>query len=261
MQKQFWFGILLSVVIFAGCGTIPKEDLYFHRRLPGIHRVVILPPHVEVNEETFQGQTNMIYQKSEEVSEQLVQMLSDEFRSRGLEVVVLKNNDLRLEKEGLADDLGLLLNKYGDDLAAVHQNFEGARTYWDEFPLSVGAAVNPFVEITGTDALVFAWATGNRRSKGRHQKDVLKQTAVIAGTFGIVIPAWKKLPSFLHVALVDGDNGDFLWANFTEAWESFDIVDSWALQVKLNELLSSLPDPRYFPTSSSAPVPNPERPE
>lgn len=233
----------MLVLNLAGCATANVEEpVYFHRRFPEIHKILILPPRINVSEKTFQKDSNALLRESKQASEIAAQAVRAELNQRGFETKYYPEGDSFYKADPqLTKDLVGVLEKYENSTQDILTHFQGERTFWDEFPVSLGLDVNPLVDAAEADALLFVWGFSSGRSSGKFISDVVKNTAVVMGTFGMVYPEWKDYPALLNIALVDGDNGDILWANFTGIGQSFDLDRQAENSRKVKELFLNYP--------------------
>lgn len=232
------FVMLTSLV--TGCSTVRKHP-NFNKRSAEIQRVSVVSPEVSIQWVVFKGDNKPLFDESREASKTAFSALQEQFEKRGYEVSPLVITKDRLQKNPeLERELGRLKEKYAALVKDVHEQYV-KKGKWDNFKLSLGSDVNQFADLMGADALVFATGSGFTKSGGEITKDVAKSVLIAAATLGSLVVVYYTASSQVDISVVDADNGDILWHNFSDPQRGYNLTKAKDVSGAVKQILGQYP--------------------
>jgi hypothetical protein len=236
-----WILLAVCVGALSGCGTIRKHPT-FEKRSAEVAAVAVMPPDVLLQRIVFKGDNEVLYKESDAAKRVLSDALRGEFAKRGYDARVFElTKDLRKEYPEVSSDWSKLTDKYNERVKDVQNQFV-AKMKYDGFKLSLGADVNPFADHASADVLVFMVAAGYINSTGENTKNFFKSILVGVGSLGSYVPIYNNFGGAMHVTVVDGDNGDLLWHNFSPPNLAYNMTKEKDLRKMVRATLKGYPD-------------------
>ncbi|MBI4549309.1 MAG: hypothetical protein HY714_00070 [Candidatus Omnitrophica bacterium] len=250
-QLRRWFALAACLAVLSGCGTIRKHP-NFDQRSAEIAVVSVMPPDVLLQRIVFKGDNEVMYRESESAKKILSDALRGAFAGRGYEAKPFEiTKALRKKYPEVSTDWSKLTDKYNERVKDVQTQFVAKMKYAD-FKLSLGADVNPFADHASADVLVFMVAAGYINSAGENTKNFFKSILVGVGSLGSYVPIYNSFGGAMHVTVVDGDNGDLLWHNFSPPTLAYNLTDEKALRKMVQATLKGFPDRKAAAVSPGA---------
>ncbi|GEM_PF-4999771 len=233
-----WMGMLL--VLVSGCGTIRKHP-DFNTRAPEIRKVAVMPPQIVIERVAFKGNNELLYDEMQAAEKKVRADLENEFQKRQYAVNAFEiNESLKAQDPEVGTEWGKLKEKYAHLVADFCNQFAAKMKYKD-FRLSLGSDVNSFADRTGADVLIFSTGSGFVNSGGENTKNFTKSLLIGVLSGGRMIPIYNTHGGTIHVSVVDGDNGEILWHNFTPANKVYDLTDGDSIHKMIHSVLAKYP--------------------
>lgn len=237
--------ILAAGVLVSGCGTVRKHPR-FDQRAREIQTVTVMPPDVMIERIVFKGDNESLFRQSAGAAKTLADQIRAEFERRGYEVHVFEwSKKMRRSHPDLAYEWSRLRDRHAG-LARDVQTLFAAKSKYDDFRLTLGPAVNPFADLEDADILVFSGASGFVSSGGEKTKNFMKSLLMTTAALGSAVYLEENYGGAGHMSVVDGDNGDILWHNFTIPDQRYDLTKEGPLRKMSRTLAAGYPARRSF---------------
>lgn len=201
--------------IFAGCTTTIRLNPHFQERREKIKTIGAIPGEAEITFVKFKGDNERMREEEARVCRDIEEAVREELVKQGFTVSDQRitidsgsasslNEDERFKLTALQKAADLTFGKLYDKPA-----------YSSACTLSVGAEaeVNTFADKLKSDAVVFVRMAGFRKSGGQQSADMTKTCLIAALSLGSSVVVYYPEGGAMMVMLVDGNNGEVLWAN------------------------------------------------
>ena len=232
-QKFVKLIVILGIVVLSGCSQTTVRMHQDHAEVAkNIQSVVIIPAHVEVEQWNFDGDNEILADKSQQIREEIRAIATKRLKAEKLEVV-----DFDFATRISQDD------EFAYSITKVKESWEVAKEELYEkglisekekanFQSSLGDILNVIANETGADAALLLHYSGFEKSEGMIAKDVASSVLVGVLTLGAVVPIQATQGSFIDVALVDTVAGKIIWSNRKHST----IADSSNAEIAFKEL-------------------------
>jgi hypothetical protein len=204
-------------VLLTACAaqTTVRQHADFATRRAAIQSVAVLPPDISAVLLVFKGDNQPLTAEVEKVSRDLPVSLKQELTIRGLTAT-----SIDLAGEQADADLRLACSQAQQSFNTVIRDMYANGVVMKEseafkYKASLGPQVSELADRLGVDALLFAQYAEFHKSEGEVASDVTKSVLIFAVTLGSVIAVSPVYGATLQAALVDGSNGEVLWADTT----------------------------------------------
>ena len=230
-------------VVFAlnvsGCATY-KVHPEFKDRQKNIKSLAIMPAKIEAYMLTFQGDRKMLSELVPVMEKTTMEQMEKILSEKGYEIrkCDLSENTLS-KKPDLRTALFHVNELFEKQLKDIEKNKKSKFTY------GLGSEVNTFANLADSDILVFVKEDGIKKSAGEIAKDIAKGAVLTAACLlvgAVYIPIPQTAATVIHVAIVDGNDGDILWYNNNVLTPDVDPENQKQLASLIKSLLSPFPE-------------------
>lgn len=233
-------GVLITLIVFSGCSTIRKSP-NFERRASQIRTVAIMPADVAIQRVVFKGADETLFDEGKTASQKIAETLSVEMRKRGYEVKLLAmDSEILNQNPLLKEEVSKLRDRYATLVADVQKQYV-SKMKWGNFMLSLGSDVNQIVDAVGADVLIFSTGSGFVKSGGEISSDIAKTLLIGAASLGSVIYVAPSAGGQIFISIVDGDNGEMLWHNFSNPALQINLTHQSNVQKLVKTVMSRYP--------------------
>lgn len=245
MRTRRIFAAVISVVFalnISGCATYQVHP-EFKERHKNIRSIAFMPAQVEAYILTFQGDKKMLAKlipiMKQTTRKQLKETLSD--KGYGIRKCDLSENTLS-QNPDLRTALFHVNELFEKQLQDIAKHKKSKFTY------SLGSDVNTFANLADCDILVFVKEDGIKKSAGEIAKDVVKGAVLSAACLlvgAVYLPIPQTAATVVHIAIVDGNDGDILWYNNNVLTSNVDPENQKQLASLVKSLISPFPESLY----------------
>jgi len=211
-------GLLLIVVVAAGCAGTPKHNVRTHpdldEQLLDIDSVLIVTPAVTIEQINFADSNERLPALEEIIKKQLIDLARINLEARGFDVVDFDHEKAISEDEEFA----YAVTQAREGFEEVKQTLYGKNLTVEEraeIKVSVGTAVNLVSQKSGADAILLIHYIGLKKSGGSMAKDIA--IGVLVGLLTGQAPIAASESSYIELAFIDGVTGNVLWSNMLSA--------------------------------------------
>ena len=244
---------LFSLSVFAASCSTVRMSPNFQKRSAEIRTVAVADPDVSIQLMVFKGDNKPLFEESKAAVKTTKGAVIEEFKKRGYEVKPLVLTEKMIaENPDLPSELSKLKERYAALAQDVQKQYV-SKMEWNNFKLSLGSDVNQFADLVGADALVFVTGTGFRKSGGEIANDVAKSVLIAAASLGSLVVVYPSAAGTMDISIVDADNGDILWHNFSDRNRAYDFTKENALQGMVKQMLRLYPKRKALPKISEKP--------
>ncbi|MBI2962291.1 MAG: hypothetical protein HYY35_00925 [Deltaproteobacteria bacterium] len=202
----------LASAALSACVTTTRAHPELEARRSRIARAVVLPPDVSFKLITFEGDNPRLAAEEESAKRVLPGLIASRLRERGLTTLdldsagVAPGADVRFQATQLQ---GLFADAMGDLYRSLQMRADAAA----RVRRSLGSQASRVADPLGADVVALVHVEGFYKSGGEVAKDMAKSVMIGVLTLGTAVPVYPSKGAVLALALVDGSNGDVLWAN------------------------------------------------
>lgn len=218
-----FFILMTASLLLQGCSTVRKSG-NFTRRAAEVQKVAVVDPEVMITRLVFKGDNEILFDESAKASTVLREKMENDLASRGYDVVPFEITPAMLKKN---PDLKLVINRLKDTYEAKLGDVSDhwvRKLKWKDFDLTLGSDINIVADALNVDVLIFSSSAGFVKSGGEIAKSVAKSVFIAAGTLGTVVYVENQSAGQVHITMVDGDNGEFLWHNFSNPAMAYNLT-------------------------------------
>ena len=218
-----YFLLLFSCV---GPPSVFLRSPQLNEKIQPVHKIVLLPPEVEVYQLSAGGVSEKIGEWSKQARQNLVQSLQDLFNGqKNIDFEVINEDSLNKEQKVLITALNALYDAINTSLL-IHV-YGRAEDRFSEKIKNFDYSFGPDVQQLDrkADAYLFLSSIEYLPSAGRQ---ALQIGAVVVGALlgAIVVPTGDY--TLINVALVDAKTGDILWHNKLSSMGGFHLTSTKA---------------------------------
>ncbi len=208
--------LMLVALTLTSCSTV-RKSADFQKRLEEIKTVAVMDPDIAIERLVFKGDNETLYDESSAAGKQARHTVEEELTNKGFQVIPEQVIQDKLKQNpDVLLTLGKIKDRYSALLGDVQNHFV-KKMQWKDFNLSLTSEVNPLVDLLETDSLIFVSGSGFVNSGGETAGDLAKTLLIGAASLGSVLYVEPTAGGQVHISWVDGDNGNLLWHNFSNA--------------------------------------------
>ncbi len=205
--------ISIALLLISCAQTSVRHHQDFMHIAKTVDTVVIVPADVEIKLIKFDGDNELLEDKSKSLQLQLHSLAAKKLRTEGLRVI-----DFDFPKEIAKDpEFAYALTQAREAWVTAKEEMYARGMVPEEekanFQTNLGSVLNIIADKTDADAALLMQYTGFEKSKGVVAKDVASSVLIGILTMGAVIPVQATQGSFIDIALVDTASGKVIWAN------------------------------------------------
>jgi hypothetical protein len=214
---------LVLLLLVVGCTTTVRTHPELQARLPRIRKVALVPPRVSYTLVTFKGDNQQLFEEEDKARRELLSPLRAAVPStfdvnvldptpapsgEGAEAsvqpaVALEAPDASFASANVLDRFAVVV----DEIFKQPQITKGQARKLNR---TLGYQVSELASMAGADGVVLVKVQGWRKTRGERAKDIGLALLLAAGGISYYAPGSAVA---LQAVLVDGANGDVLWAN------------------------------------------------
>lgn len=231
----------LSLLFLAGCATTrTTHNVHFslvEDATPDVPaRIVVITPDITVSEISAGSVIEEVPEWSAHATQVVMSALKAYVAERpDVELVTLPDLDIK-ERALLKEFRALYDITSGSAFFATSLGGDAWQHKYARFDYTLGPGLEFLRERTGADAALFIVGEDYVSSAGR------VGTAVVGALLGVGVQLGH---SFLSFGVVDLDNGDLLWLNYTVAYASRNLRDHEDDAYMIEDLLEDFPGIEY----------------
>lgn len=205
---------ILAVVFASGCYTTARQHPDFAQRRAGISTVAVIPPEISVIQHVFKGDDKPLPEEEAKIRGCLPSIIERTLVKHGFTV-----KDANLDEKDFEEDPDLrfettqIKEAFNQALSEMYERDMMRKSKARKYERSLGPDVNQFADQADVDAIFFSKLNGFRKSKGERTRDYILAFAMAVAVGSYTVDAGPGHGASLYVGLVDGTNGDILWAN------------------------------------------------
>ncbi|WP_394172180.1 hypothetical protein [Thalassotalea litorea] len=207
--------IIVAVALWVtGCAqTSVRHHQDFEEVAKTVSTVVVLPADVEVELLTFDGENEMLEEKSTQIRNSIDAIAKAKLKEENLNVIEFDFATEIAANEDFAYAITTAKEAWGKAKEDMYQTGFVDEKKKAEFQTSFGSVLNIIADKTNADAVLLMHYSGFEKSEGLIAKDLASSVLVGVLTMGAVVPVQATSGSFIDVALVDANSGKVIWAN------------------------------------------------
>lgn len=231
--------IILSFLL-SSCSTTVRMSTNFKEKRKTMVAYVQMPCEADIELRKVNGANERLYEMENNSCYTIRSTVSVELAKKGFERVAF----IDIDTSTLNDDLKFKYNSIQEDIdrAITEMYTRPKQSYSKAYHInsSIGKDVNFFADYYKADLLVFSKMIGFKNSPGENIMNAGKSVLIGVFTLGNFIPIFDSEGGLIYIAIVDGNNGEILWANFVNL---NGIIDVQGIDPGLKRLFEGLPDP------------------
>lgn len=197
-----------------------------------ISSVVIIPPEVNIELVTFDGDNEELTEDQELIGAAITEHAQQRLAEEGLTVIEFDIQEAAANDEEFAYSVTQCTEAWTAAKNELYTTGLVSEEKKSSFQATLGPVVNAIAEKTGAEAILLMEYNGSKKSAGMIAKDV--GTSILVGvlTAGAVVPVQNTEGAMIDVALVETTEGRVIWANR----KAFAAVDSNLANMALSEM-------------------------
>ncbi len=250
MNLRYMFGGLCLLFLLSGCAsTRTTHNVHFslvEDQTPDVPaKIVLITPDISVSEVSAGGVVEEVPEWSAEAKRIVIAALNAYVDERP-DVELLSLPELETNQQALLKEFRALYDLTSSSaFFATGLGGEAWQHKYSHFDYTLGPGLAFLRERTGADAVLFITGEDFVSSAGR------VGAAVVGALFGVGVQLGH---SYLSFGVVDLDNGDLLWLNYTVAYASRSLRDNEDNAYMIEDLLEDFPGIEYVRKSIAGDV-------
>lgn len=235
--------VLIQLVILGGCATqrLPlatSPQLKAIDTSKSLKKVVLLPIEVTVSEISAGGMIEKVPEWTE-IGHQNIEMALRRMASDQLKIELIKLADLTEGEQLVLNQHLALYQRVGPDAFLFSLSQDPAWKHKkDNFDYTLGPGLKFLRDKTGADVALILVGQDYISSSGR--KALMVFGMIAAAAVGVVVVP-QGAPAFVSSALVNLNDGELLWINFSGRAGSADLRKQEDAYLLISEMLASFP--------------------
>ncbi len=215
MNQTFRILFILSAISLAGCAahTSVRHHEDYQKAANDIESVVILPADVEITQINFNGDDELLEEKSNSVRQRIHSLASNKLKQENLKVIDFDFDTHISEDEDFAFAITQTKEAWQQAKADMYKYGLVSEEKKAEFQTNLGSVLNIIAEKTGADSALLIHYNGFEKSAGSVSKDIAVSILIGVLTAGAAVPVQATEGSQVEVALIDTSSGKIIWAN------------------------------------------------